>query len=284
MQKKNYFLLCLMALGAIVSGCDKNEKLGDDGIKPDNARKISRIDRYNEYQQKLISSAVTYDDQGRIAEVAIDYPYQEDPDWVRRESYSYPDAGTVVITYFGDTNQDGIINSDDGYVATATLNENGYVASLQANLLDTESRLAYTDGYLTKILTTNRYTGTNFDYTVYDWKDGSLASWQNCDTDGWKGNLYTYAYDSKTLNQPCSIDLFWLVIDEDTNPLNLLGKSSQYLPDIESIQDEDGLYRAVLTTYRYETDGDGYVTKIFVKKKGDDTESLKYQLTYQAAE
>jgi hypothetical protein len=285
MHVKKYILFCLMALVAIVSGCDKDEKLGDDETKPDNVRKISRIDRYNDEQKKMASSAITYDAQGRIAKIATDYPLQEDPDWVRSESYSYPDAKTVVITYFGDTNGDGRIDDQDDYVETATLNESGYMASLKGSeLVDTETRFAYTEKYLTKVLTTNTYACTNFKYIAYEWNDGSLAPCQNRDVSGWKGNLYAYAYDSKTLNQPCSIDLFWLVTDEDMNPLNLLGKSSQYLPDTESVQAEDGLYKAVLTTYRYEKDGDGYVTKIFEKSKDDESERLKYQLTYQLAE
>jgi hypothetical protein len=67
-------------------------------------------------------------------------------------------------------------------------------------------------------------------------------------------------------------------------PLNLLGKSSLYLPDTGAFRDEKGIYDDVTTTYRYERDGNGYVTKIFKKKEGDDAESLKYQLTYLATE
>jgi hypothetical protein len=44
------------------------------------------------------------------------------------------------------------------------------------------------------------------------------------------------------------------------------GKSSQYLPDTESIRDEDELY-ATTITYRYERDDSDYVTKIFEKRK-----------------
>jgi hypothetical protein len=39
-----------------------------------------------------------------------------------------------------------------------------------------------------------------------------------------------------------------------------------------------------MATYRYEKDGNGYVVKIFKKKKGEESESLKYQLIYQATE
>lgn len=316
MHVRNYFLLFLIVLGVVVSGCNKDDKLENDEIKPE-ARQISRIDRYDEKQNNVEICTLTYDSQGRIAEIASEYLYPEDPEWEWewRESYSYPDAGTLVITYFGDTNYDGKIDSQDDYVETATLNDSGYVTSVKGNNeFATESRFVYTDGYLTKTgvfdnedvkaasavksayggmlknllpdrkaLTKSKGADEYFKYTVYEWKDGSLASWQNRDTDGWKGNLYTYAYDLKIRNKPCGIDLFWLITDEETIPLNMFGKSSQYLPDTESFQDEDGLYAATIA-YRYERDDSDYVTKIFEKRKGNVPESLKYQITYQVAE
>jgi hypothetical protein len=284
MRIKNYFLLFPIALGVIISGCEKNEKLKEDETEPEEVRKISRIDEFNAEQQKVESVAFTYDAQGRIEEIAIDYLYAESPDWEWKERYSYPDAGTLVITYFGDTNYDGIINSDDNYVETASLNESGYMVSLKGNVTDRESKFTYTDGYLTKTQTINKETEKYYKYIAYEWQDGCLASWQNRDTDGQKGDLYTYTYGSKIQNKPCSIDLLWLITEEIIQPSNLLGKNSQYLPDAGAFRDEKGVYDDVTTTYRYERDDNGYVTKIFKKTEGDDTERLKYQLTYLAAE
>jgi hypothetical protein len=197
MRIKNYFLLFLMALGAIVSGCDKDEKSGDDETKSEEVRKISRIDEFNEEQRKMESATFTYDAQGRMEEIVIDYLYAESPDWEWKERYSYPDAGTLLITYFGDTNYDGIIDSNDNYVETASLNESGYMVSLKGNVTDRESKFAYTDGYLTKMQTINKYTEKYYKYIAYKWQDGCLSSWQNRDTDGQEGDLYTYAYGSR---------------------------------------------------------------------------------------
>jgi hypothetical protein len=284
MRFKNYFLLFLLALGAIVSGCDKDEKLGDDETQPEEVRKISRIDEFNAEQRKVESAAFTYDAQGRMAEIAIDYLYDAENPGIWKERYSYPDAGTVVITYFGDTNYDGIIDSNDNYVETAILNESGYMVSLKGNASDRELKFTYTEGYLTKIQAIDKDTEKYYEYIAYKWQDGCLASWQNRDTDGHEGDVYTYAYNSKTLNKPCSIDLLWLITEEEIKPLNLLGKYSQYLPDTGAFRDENGHFDDVTTTFRYERDGNGYVTKIFKKREGEDTESLRYQLTYQAAE
>lgn len=294
MHVRNYFLLFLVVLAAIVSGCNKDEKLDDDETKAE-ARRISRIDRYDEEQNKVGLCALTYDSQGKIAEVASDYLYSENPEWEWRERYSYPDAKTLVITYFGDINTDGVINSDDDYVETAILNDSGYVVSINNNVSDTETSFVYTDGFLTNTevlgywyiraapAEKSKSSDVYFKYTVYKWKDGSLASWQDRDTNGWKGNLYIYDYDLKIQNKPCGIDLFWLVTDGETMPLNLFGKSSQYLPDSKSFQDEDGFY-ATTITYRYERDDSDYVTKIFEKRRGNESESLKYKITYQVAE
>jgi hypothetical protein len=148
MHVRNYLLLFLIALSAIISECNKDDKLDNENKLEE--RRISRIDRYDDEQNNVKSCTLTYDSQGRITEIASEYPYYEYPDWEWRESYSYPDAGTLVINYFGDTNTDGIIDSLDDYVETATLNDSGYVVSVKNNVSDTESRFVYTDGYLTK--------------------------------------------------------------------------------------------------------------------------------------
>ena len=81
----------------------------------------------------------------------------------------------------------------------------------------------------------------------------------------------TYEYGT-TPNKPSSIELVSLPL-ADNFPRGWYGKSSRYLPSKSTRTIMDELVH--VETYRYETDEDGYVTKIFVRKNDAEEELLK---------
>jgi hypothetical protein len=61
-------------------------------------------------------------------------------------------------------------------------------------------------------------------------------------------------------------------------PCGWFGKSTANMPSKITIQyDQEG---TVVTTYRYETDSDGYITEVFTQINGED-EQLTLAISYQ---
>jgi hypothetical protein len=136
-----------------------------------------------------------------------------------------------------------------------TLNSDGSASKCEISSEKYTENFEYENGYLKKITTSE---GRTFNCT---WSDGNLVS---------VGNVtYTYGTDLyKEANVTPYTPLIWGEIN-DCYPSAWRGKRSKNLPTAEG--DE---------TYRYETNANGYVTKVYTRYKGG-KEELLWEIQYK---
>lgn len=242
------------------AGCGKEEK------EPDMVRLVSRIDYYldsdgNATEMVDRTYEFRYDGQKRITEMV-----ETDKNGNRLSSIiHYPAENIMVVA-------DSIIY---------TLNNDGSITSLSMNdqLMQT---CTYTNGYLqkreyySKLDIAGKTTPVTTSETC-TWENGNITTMVNeylfyTDPPNLISSITTYEY-SVMPNKPCSWDFGRLM----GIPRGWYGKSALNLPSKASTQNEDGLED--VTTYRYETDADGYPVKIFVQKNND-SEALGAVIEY----
>ena len=244
-MKKTFLLLPLLAI--ILNSCHKAE---------DKGRLVSSID----FVGSDYTARYEYDTRNRLIKIGDAYA-----------NYTYPSAKTIVIT------------KNTGDVDTLTLNKEGNVVSAVYNK-DNTTTYTYFNGFLTKIETVG---GRSNHTSTLTWDNGNIRTIGSSSSNSWE--TYTFEYDS-TLNKSTSLDIFFLAagnikIKGDLS-FGLFGKSCQYLPSKVMFKDKyrfgasDNTY---VTTYRYETDSDGYVTNIYVKdeRSHDAEERLRYIIEYK---
>ncbi|GHU67501.1 hypothetical protein FACS189413_02370 [Bacteroidia bacterium] len=236
----------------------------EDGTVPVNptTKLVTRIEQGNWWW------AFGYDNQNRLASI--------ESQWMPTLTITYPSNNTVKMSY------------EDGYPPyLLTLNDNGYIVS-QKNENDSIASNIYTyntAGYLTSM--------TNYDgLVVYTWENGNLTSFIS--SFYMNGSLMretlTFAYnidlngdgkqDEFFENKPCGIDIAQFITEvigggRNLPLFDLSGKSVKYLPVSKKYYPGDVHY-----DYSYETDKNGYVTKIFEDETISETIHKVYEITY----
>jgi hypothetical protein len=151
-------------------------------------------------------------------------------------------------------------------ILTLTLNSSGYVTNWSH--LGMTQTYEYEDGYLKKHIAQTAGVTMN-----YQWNNNGVVS--RTHVQGSTTTTYTFAYTTtpnKASNiAPWSVSSFgsWYI------PADYWGKRTQSLMSSEVQSNPSST-----TTYRYETDSDGFVTKVY-SKENSNPESLLFEVTYK---
>ena len=252
MIKVNFYLrnvvaiaICLAGM-TMFSGCDKEKKDDpDSGETPTtNVRLVKEVVFFND--EYIVE--YDYDAQNRITKISgVGYGGSY------MSTFSYPSVNTMFV------------HSSDG-TETIMLNNDGSIR------LNGEESYTYVNGYLQKeewswnpnsgyegdIATATRtYTWENENITkyVYDLQYSVTSEYNRT----WTG-IHEYG---ELPNKATSIDFGHFLLQGDGIPYpphGWWGKSIAKLPTKASVMG-DG--RLVLVSYRYETDAEGYITKVY---------------------
>lgn len=224
--------------------------------------KIIRNTRSNEISSQGI---FVYDEAGRIKTIT-----RGDND------YSY----TAEYTHSGNK----ITEKIDDHQTIYTINSNGYITTIEES---GESSLFTYDK--NGCWTSARYKNGDTDQRV--WENGNLKSTQpflvsTPDGDHW-GILHTFQYGTELNNGSGNIDITMFIEDSDYDIgiLDYFGKRTKNLP-IKRIDSQDKWEKDNgTTTFRYEKDAQGDVTKIYAtyQRVGESVEPeyLRYEIQYK---
>jgi len=259
--------ICLAAT-IMFSGCDPD---GGETPTPTDVKLIKRVDLHYNGDFALFD----YDAQNRITKMSHR---------VYSINYSYPTANTIIMNIiFADTPPLPI------EPATFRLNDDGSFAA--------EEGFSYTNGYLQKIVMDTKVQTEELveDGTIIQpseihygtmnitcsWSNGNIVTMTEKSTFPTvplynTDRTFTVEYGT-TPNKPTSIDLAYaFVVFKDfmgAVHYGWLGKSTQYLPT-------KVMYGSnYVVNYRYETNSEGYVVKIF-RKEDSGNEQLYCTISY----
>ena len=233
MEKWN-FLNILLVLTIFFSACDKKNDHKEEPF----IRLVSRMDfANNEFYE------FDYDAKNRISKIKIFWHSNN-----YTITYSYPTANTIVVS-----------NIDESET-TYTLNKDGYLTSYL------NENITYANGCLQKSEEVSKdYIATN----TWIWKNGNIETkstemkYFNNDKSGqnWS-STYICEYGT-TLNKPVSIEFVhgFIITNLGIIPYGWFGKSTLNMPE-KFVYSKENITHPH-KSYRYETDKDGYVTKIY---------------------
>jgi hypothetical protein len=198
-----------------------------------------------------------YDNQNRITKVTISGGVLAGV-----MNTTYPSANTIRYDH-----------SSKGYYYILTKGSNGYVTGYEGNLSGFEMKqtLDYVDGFLSKT-TTN--TGLATVVNTYTWSNGRLNTIEYAAL-GLAVNKTTFSYGT-TPNKESSISP-WVTshLGNTFTPTAFCGKMSPNL-----VTSETWTNPAKSVTYRYETNAEGYVTKVYTNENSA-AEALLYEVRYK---
>jgi len=231
------------------SSCDENN--GNDPNNPDNpdnptTRLVSSLydSRFGED-----TYVYAYDNQNRITQITKNNG--------TIYKVSYPSANTVIYD---------MVNN----IFTLTLNSDGRVIHWEDNGTMTQT-YEYDNGYFKKHIVTAVGIVTQTD--SYIWSGSNVDARNREALTSKSKTTFTYTtISNKTSNiAPWSVTSYgsWYI------PADFWGKRTQNLMSSEK-QDNP----SVTITYRYETDKDGYVTKVY-SKENNSAEKLLFEVKYK---
>jgi hypothetical protein len=253
---------CLAVSMMMFSGCDKdNPNSPDDPEKPEiPGNSSTRLVSYLFTSERDVSDCTynyEYDSQNRLSKITAAGGANAGV-W----NVTYPTASTIRY-------QNG-----DKY-QLLTKNSQGYVTNFESNNpMSITQVLEYENGYLSKtttvamgITTINNYTWSNGILNVIEQRMSGIVVKKS-----------TFSYNT-TANKECYISP-WVTSHQGNwySPTSFCGKMS---PNLASSEAQEMIMMGTTNiTYRYETDAQGYVTKVHVKE-GSGSESLLYEVRYK---
>ena len=225
-----------------------------------NGKLVSRINLV--YEGGRDNATYEYDNKNRITklkyldEYIIAFPLS----W----NYGYPNNKKIIIEL-------------DNYKDTINLNKDGTIKGTDV------SGFTYENGYLKtgtrQDIINNYYYNSN-----YNWENGKLNEIIENQTRDNNFYIYTFTYEYGNINnKPCSIDLFWLVVSESYgHNAGRHGKVPDKLISSYTVVSTKNGNHVKTTNYAftYETDTEGYITKIYRSIDGKPSE-LWFEIEYQ---
>ena len=256
-----------MILMTVFVACDKN---GDDNSNnpnnPSNPNNPNNPDNPNNPTVKLVSYIIingdilnyNYDAQNRLTSAVF---HNNDT----LATYTYVSANTIHVVW-------------EGKKRILTLNSDGYIIKDQTNHGD--YLFEYENDYLKKSSYNNN--GKEESSSNFVWENGNLISEQYKDEFGSVIRTETYSYGTipyKATNiSPCAMPMMeydWIL------PTSYFGKRTpQYLVSSIVINSIYEYENGKSSSYRYETNANGYVTKVYVKEDTQE-EELWYEIKYK---
>ena len=239
--------LIIMAACFVLAACKKDDKNSNGGNgNPDNpdpgttSGLVSQIINYEETVNDY-----KYDSQNRLISITQDNePYA---------TFTYVSANKIEARL-----------GDDNFILT--LNSDGYITNLQSDY-GYSVVYEYENGYLKK---ETDETGVT---SIYFWENGNLIKEQTT-FPGIGTNTYTYSYGTAPYKEtniaiwaPPMSEFFFDI------PVTFFGKRSKNLATSMVGRNESEYYR-------YVTNAEGYVTKVYLKE-GDSAEKLWLEVKYK---
>jgi len=232
-----------------------------------NGKLVSRIIRFDGSSDAINIFDYEYDNQNRIKNFkyedakAIDFFCNFNYNYSKKNKIAIEGYGTMTITDTINLNKDGTIKDNYTY-------ENGYLKTANGGL--TKHTYSWENGYIKTIFV---------DYRDIDGEDHYET-------------VATFEYGIN--NKPCSIDLFWLPInfpvksyffhigDNFFHNAGRFGKvPDRLISSISTVTTKNGIQTETSNVvYTYNTDTDGYITKVYVSTNGKPSKLL-YEIEYQ---
>ena len=238
---------------------------GGGGDNPSGTRLVSSVYYFESIESGAATYNYEYDSQNRISKITVTGGSQLNRGvW----TVTYPSSNTIKY------------NNPEKYYFDLTKNSQGYVSKYEGNITGTMTKEdhEYENGYLTKSTVTKEmpFVGNLITNITLTWNNGKLDVIENI-TSGSVNHFKKFTYSYTTIPyKECSVTP-WHQRDVFIPPY-LSGKISPNL--VSSVKEEDSVLGTTTTTYRYETDANGYVTKVHAKINAE-TEYLLYDVKYK---
>jgi len=264
MKEKNTLItILLLATLIFFSGCNKEKDNLSSG-KENEIRLVSSITQYgnnDEGEATFTRTEYSYDNLNRITEMT-----SIAEGITSRLFYSYPEENIMLLE------TSDLLYSSITYI----LNDDGSISSY-SNGDKIMEVCTYSNGFLQK-----KETDIGFESSQsksienFTWENGTITSAEVI-SHAQLIFTYTLTYEYGEIeNKLCSIDFY---LTDFISPRGWYGKSIPYMPSkITFHSDLNGSGQSV-STYRYEIDEKGYITKIFVKLN-DNNEELRTIIEY----
>jgi len=262
--RKVAIIACLAGTSIVFSGCEKeNNDNGDDSDKTNNP--TEKLVSYICDRSIAVRYYYEYDNLNRLSKVTAteyadfngDGEDEEGMSWVH--IITYPSANTIYYDC-----------GDDKTILTLN-NEGKMIKCVNGNRTD---MFEYEDEYLKK-LTNIRNSIDTSEYN-YFWNNGKIDSmvceYRRYDSKSTFTATYTY---SSVPYKECSISPWEFPNFGNVFSSRLLGKNTPYLLSSEIFDDGETI------NYRYETDAEGYVTKVYRENNKIDGERLYFEVKYK---
>ena len=229
-------VICL-AVTTFFSGCDSYS----DEMPISSVKLVSRVDCNDGYYD--YTTKYEYDAQNRIIKILT--------------TNDYGGIDTLIITY---PSANRIVMYQKNNIDTLTMNSDGSVASFNSSIL------TYNNGHLQTIEWSLETVDLGIIETYIEtriWENENIKTLtidRKYNTQSWHNSSHTENFEyGSTLNKPISID-FGFSEGSGGLPRGWFGKSTINLPSKKIIKYDTDVYT---TTYRYEIDAEGYVTKMY---------------------
>jgi hypothetical protein len=297
----------LLIMAGCFSACADGFDNDDLNSKVVIGKQISRIDEYRfmyNASSRLYTREFQYNEQGFITSWITTNFYNE----TEMRTLAYKSNRTILLSGAGNFPGPsfscyGLMGNYGINNAICTFNDDGYIVSMSIDgrlSNDGKSKITvmYSNGYLQKIEgipVGYGYIGSPPDplpvgsaTETYVWENGNIKSittvvkhpdstWEE-----WPPQTIIFEYGD-TPNNPCSLDLGLFLVEQiGGTPYGWFGKSNIYLPTVvRRINTTNYGPSEYVYIYRYETDNEDYVTKIFRRNwYNPDREDLLYTIRY----
>jgi hypothetical protein len=259
----------------MIIGCDKTDKTdnsGGVGVPSKGSRLVSNITGTNENEEYVYD--FTYDSDNRLIGINMSNEYT-----FSTVSISYEQETFDKVTFEQQT--EAISNYNTiffPYVTTFISGENGYLTSGNLAYVGGGNEESWIGTYNNAGYLIKSELNSDDDIESYDvtWSGGNMMQVSH------EVGVADYEYSDVANNPLCNLDLNYLITGGLVVPFlgiaGLLGKRSANMIETMSITFDFGL--SDKTSYTYETDSDGFVTKI-TRVNEYPTYGMVYTITYR---
>ncbi len=278
-MKKFYFaLMALFCATALFTGCsddDDDEKGNGQGSGNGSgveilSKKIVKIISHNETESEKFITLFQYDANNRLSKMT---EIEEDGTEKEVTDIIYEDNKITITTT--STENKSVIQLRDGKAVS-------YIEYWEGDRIDFVYNYSgkYLSNYTAKYFRErNSWREEGVANVVYTVKDANLEE---------MSYVYTSHYDEDAnekvsnkfelgvLDNNTNLNLYSFILDDNTFLFDVVGDRFKKLP-VKIISTDEG--KEDITTYTYEVDKDGYITKII--EKMDNEDGYTFEITYE---
>lgn len=276
-MKKCYFvLMALFCATALFTGCSDDDDKEDEKNNGQGSgmeilsKKIVKMISHNDSGSERFIYLYDYDKNNRLSKIT---EVEEDGTVVETSDIVYED-NKVTITNSSSENK-SVIQLQDGKAVS-------FIEYWDGDRID--HTYSYSGKYLSRDYA-KYFNGGDSDFeevgvadVVFTVKDANLETMSYVYTSQDKNENVKSRFEYSDLDNNICFDVYFLILNEYPFLLDVAGDRYQKLPAKIIIVDDNGVEKEV-TSYTYEVDKDGYITKIIEEMENED--GYIYEITYE---